>query len=77
MRFTFANDDKAQAFCEEIVDNLVTRHHMMSPDANRYVELQWTGQPFEGHQDDRYHRLAEEWAGHIYKHHQYLFGNDK
>ena len=77
MRFDFANDDKSQAFCSEIVNHLIMRHHMTPGDAQHYVALQWSGQPFEGSYDMRYHRLSEEWADHIYSNHDYLFGSMK
>jgi len=75
MAFDFVNDEKSQAFCEEIVRHLTVEHHLEPPDAHRYVALQWAGQPFEGEYDLRYHQLAEEWAGHIFKYHGYLFGD--
>ncbi len=76
MEFPFANDDQSQMFYQEIVDHLMRRHQMAAAAAQRYVALQWSGQPFEGSDDLRYHKLAEEWADHIHKYHDYLFGTE-
>ena len=76
MTLEFANDEKARAFCDEIICHLIAMYGMTSSDARTYVAQQWAGQPFEGDDDMRYHELPEEWAEHIHKYHDYLFGHE-
>jgi hypothetical protein len=75
MKFDFVNDEPSQLFCDDIIRYLIAKYLMTYLEAHDYVALQWAGQPFEGIDDSRYHWLTEEWADHIFEHHDYLFGS--
>jgi len=73
--FIITNDIQSMRFCEDIVSILRTQFHLSEYVAKKYVAMQWEGQFFEGEYDMRYHELPLYWANHIYKYHEYLFGD--
>ena len=72
--FSFITDNKAEQYCRDIIDLLVSSYSLSPRKALRCLNCGWRGMDFVG-MDLRYHKGGpEDWAKHIY-HEWYLKGH--
>lgn len=76
MRFEFATDMKSQKFCDEICRLMVEMFSLSDEEAFQRIALWWSGMPFEGEYDLRYHDAPEYWADHFFRYYEYMRTGD-
>jgi hypothetical protein len=65
--FRCAGDAEAEAFCNEVAHAMVTARGVTREEAVARINRQWSSTWIVG-LDLVYHRTAERWAEHIYRH---------